>query len=273
MKITFALEYITPEIAKRYLEKNKANRHVDEFMVAKYARDIADNRWRSGTSDIVFLDDESLGDGQHRLLAIIKSGVGVLMGVKRGVPVESKIAFDSGKNRTFRDSVKLSEGVDKIHGIASSKIKQIISSVLTIERGGVASRSLSNGEICDFADRFADGLLFISPFCVSNKKGVNSPVWAAFLGCFYHVDASQLDLFLRLFSGNADPREPHEVNPIRLKLSIVSGTATRRDAALIYERTQRAVQAFINKEPLKMFRACGVIYPATENLRTKEPTK
>ena len=91
---------ITPEDASKMLEANCANRYVSTTVVNKYARDMQNGDWQPDTSAISFNRDGVLIDGQHRLLAIIKYGLPVMMNIH--YDCEATV-FDIGKNRTFSD--------------------------------------------------------------------------------------------------------------------------------------------------------------------------
>jgi hypothetical protein len=65
---------ITPEIAKEFLEKNSDNRKVNNAKVTQYANDISSGNFLHCYSPIILGKNKRLIDGQHRLLAVVKSG-------------------------------------------------------------------------------------------------------------------------------------------------------------------------------------------------------
>lgn len=99
MTYSAAFELITPEKAKAYLALNKANyRKMSSSLVAKYASDMTAGRWKVNGEPIQFNCDGFLVNGQHRLAAIVKANVNIMILVVRGI--ESDV-FDIGKNRSF----------------------------------------------------------------------------------------------------------------------------------------------------------------------------
>jgi hypothetical protein len=66
---------VTPELAARWLKNNFRNRSVREDVVSAYARDMANGRWVYTHQGIAFNDRDELIDGQHRLHAVILSGL------------------------------------------------------------------------------------------------------------------------------------------------------------------------------------------------------
>src|SRR5215475_2613091 len=104
------LEMIDPETAELYLEFNKVNRRLKQTVVEKYARDMSAGRWEMTHEGIAFDVDDNLCDGQHRLKAIMLSGVTLCLLVTRGLPREAKKAMDQGEKRTAVDRLAF-EGV------------------------------------------------------------------------------------------------------------------------------------------------------------------
>ena len=100
--MTMAIEDITPKKAKEYLAKNIHNpRHgnMNRSVIKRYAEDMKAGKWELNGEAIMFDEDGYLKNGQHRLAAIILSGVTVRMCVIRGVSNDVMI-YDGGYIRT-----------------------------------------------------------------------------------------------------------------------------------------------------------------------------
>lgn len=97
------VELITRALAEEMLRFNKANRHVRKSIVRRYARELAIGTWTLSDQAISFGEDGALINGQHRLLAIVESGVPMLSLVIRGLPVEAKANLDMGERRRLSD--------------------------------------------------------------------------------------------------------------------------------------------------------------------------
>jgi hypothetical protein len=76
---------VTPEKAKLWLQKNIKNRTLRHWHIDDLAREMSEGLWSLNGQTISFSTDGALLDGQHRLLAVIKSGVTVPMSVAFGV--------------------------------------------------------------------------------------------------------------------------------------------------------------------------------------------
>lgn len=67
---------ITPEIAKAWLEKrNNVNRHISPATVARYAADLKAGEWWQIVEPISLGPDGEIINGQHRLTAIVETGI------------------------------------------------------------------------------------------------------------------------------------------------------------------------------------------------------
>lgn len=100
------LRMITPEVAKEMLKHNTINRRIVENRVKFYARSMKLGEWQLNPEGISFYENGNLRDGQHRLLAVIRSGISVEMYVTYDVPNESFIV-DRGAIRTTANVLKL----------------------------------------------------------------------------------------------------------------------------------------------------------------------
>lgn len=105
------LEQITPVIAKRMLENNTTNRVIRMQKVCEYANEMASGRWHQTGDPIRFFEDGTLADGQHRLEALIASGVILRLPVVRGLKPESMVGIDMGAKRSVADFMHLHHGM------------------------------------------------------------------------------------------------------------------------------------------------------------------
>lgn len=97
-----AVETITPEKAVKYLEMNVHNRPIHQKHVEFLVEEISSGRWKMNGSSIVFNGD-TLIDGQHRLWAIITSGMPIRTLVVRGVEEGAFATIDTGVVRSGGD--------------------------------------------------------------------------------------------------------------------------------------------------------------------------
>lgn len=107
IKPTTKIVLITPELAAEYLEKNEKNRPLSEDRVRAYASDMRAGLWHFDPNPISFDITGRLINGQHRLTAIIRSGVAIEMNVTTNAPKKSIEVIDKGKARTAGDTLRL----------------------------------------------------------------------------------------------------------------------------------------------------------------------
>lgn len=99
-------EVITPEKAGEMLKHNTKNyRIINRRLVLEYAKAMREGAWEENGEPIVFDEDGVLKNGQHRLLAVIASGVSVRMLVVRGVD-RNILVYDEGRKRTPTDHAR-----------------------------------------------------------------------------------------------------------------------------------------------------------------------
>ena len=107
--VTIKMVLITPEMAKALLATQIRNRCINMKRVALYAKELSEGRWRVSNDAICIGEDGRLSNGQHRLTAIIRSGVPALMAVMYGVPKDAII--DRGQARSVSQSLYMREAV------------------------------------------------------------------------------------------------------------------------------------------------------------------
>jgi hypothetical protein len=112
----FSWEEVTPAKAASWLKKNR-NRHLRKTTVTSFAADMVNGAWSPSHQGIAFDLNGNLIDGQHRLAAIVKSGVSLWFLVCRDVPVrvdgvKANVmdVLDRGNSRSIADVLKLSHG-------------------------------------------------------------------------------------------------------------------------------------------------------------------
>lgn len=116
-KVTTQVVDITPTLAKQYLLENKDNRKLREKLIKKYASLMKNGEWVLTDQAISFDVNGRLLNGQHRLNAVVLSGVTIKSLVTRNLPGDSFKYMDQGAMRTQSDIHKMSP---KASGVISS---------------------------------------------------------------------------------------------------------------------------------------------------------
>jgi hypothetical protein len=110
---------ITPDLAKSMLEKNSNNRGVKIPVVLRYANDMIKGNWNEETAEMIKITDEGdIVDGQHRLMAVVKSNKSVFFYVAYGLDKSTFKYLDTGVSRSAGDVFKI-DGIKNYYTIAS----------------------------------------------------------------------------------------------------------------------------------------------------------
>lgn len=124
---------ITPSLAKEILESNICNRRVSKVKLELYANEMATGNWKSGTGETIKISkNKVLIDGQHRLLAIIKSNTSSYFYISFNHDDDIFQYIDTGKMRNSKD-------VFTIAGVKNStNVPTIISKYNHFKKGKMA---------------------------------------------------------------------------------------------------------------------------------------
>lgn len=102
---------ITPEIAQVMLSNNPRNRRLNKKRILTLVHDIVNGQWTDSPTPISFNEQGELLDGQHRLMAIIKSNQPLQMYVAYNVP--DNTVFDKNIERKSGDALFMRGLIDR----------------------------------------------------------------------------------------------------------------------------------------------------------------
>lgn len=100
---------VTPEMAEQWLKLNTSNRRLRRWWAEALAAAMRRGEWLPTHQGIAFAVSGHLIDGQHRLIAIIKSGIAQQMLVVHGVPDKAFSVLDIGAKRSASDTTGLNK--------------------------------------------------------------------------------------------------------------------------------------------------------------------
>ncbi len=187
------VKVITPEMAEKYLEHNSDNRKMRQATIATYADDMKNGRWEMTHQGIAFNTAGELVDGQHRLAAIVLSGVPIRMVITKNVT--SKLNMDNHMKRSLTDTTGL------------SKVQIAISRIIldTLNPRYFSKRSTkfyaSSSQIVEFANKYRENLDFAESSITKYHVGVRiSAVRAAIFAASFSVPFERLIEFVEILS-------------------------------------------------------------------------
>lgn len=107
--VSLTFETITPALAESMLKNlgRMENRAIRPGRLEMYASDMSAGQWQQSGVPIIFDAEGGLIDGQHRLAAVVRSGITQVFAVSRGVPRENVTTLDAGARRRLADALKM----------------------------------------------------------------------------------------------------------------------------------------------------------------------
>lgn len=132
---------ITPEMARKLLDKNEKNRNVSERQVEYLTTEILNDRFMFNGESIIVAENGALLDGQHRLMAVVKANKSIESILIEGVPNEAQKTIDVGITRTAANVLSM-EGI-KYSTVVAKGVRAILMnlSISTKKGGGRISSS------------------------------------------------------------------------------------------------------------------------------------
>jgi hypothetical protein len=93
-------------MAQDWLEGNVDNRNLREPRVVNLSQVLQRNEWELTGDCLVFDEDGTLLNGQHRLSAVVVTGIPARFVILRGVPSKAQEVMDTGLARTLGDQLQ-----------------------------------------------------------------------------------------------------------------------------------------------------------------------
>lgn len=147
---------ISPELAEIILEKrNGGNRQPSSKKIAEYIEAMNENRWPITGATIVFSKSGFLLDGQHRLLACVRSQIPLKTFVVFGIDDGAFTLIDIGRKRTNVDAFAIAK-------VQNSRVAAKVTRWLVIFDNDPNDRgiTLSNDEALRWYNDHVDKKLF-----------------------------------------------------------------------------------------------------------------
>jgi hypothetical protein len=244
------IETITPKKAEAYLNTNRSNRKLRDGVVERYADDMAKGRWTRCPAPICFYDDGDVADGQHRLWAIVESGVPQSFPVARGFTREDGLNIDTGLNRSIIDNAKIS-------GADTNLSRQLLTTARAITEGAHSSGSKSNSAKLAQLDDHRDASMWASSNVRRFRYLCSAPVLGAVGRAWYaETDKVRLKRFCTVLADGfmTDQSESSAValrNYLISRGNVASTSAQWTDTFL---KVQNAINYFMRGKPLTVIK-------------------
>lgn len=192
-------------MASKILKKNTNNRPVSDGTVKRYAKAMKDGKWHFNGEPIIIASDDSLLDGQHRLQAIIASGLPQPMIMVKGVNKNAYKTIDVGKKRSAADALAT---YDKDYTKHRAIIAAAITTISHFKNWSYDEHARSNvmyhEDVIDFLEKnkkLLKSVGFIAPMSGAKKLAPYSCLVALHFLFSQKDNALSQDFFNKLNSG------------------------------------------------------------------------
>ena len=146
---------VTPELAGLMMEYNRpgdTNRKLNRVGVAAMSQALRAGAWENTGEPVIFSDAQLLNDGQHRLQAIMETGIPARVDLRFGIPRHAFAATNSGGKRSGATALLITGSLNVTNVSALARL------VLAYEAGlpYAARQRIPNGSIVRAVERWPD---------------------------------------------------------------------------------------------------------------------
>ncbi len=254
--VTTKFFLLTPVMAQKFLDDNTHNRRLRQKSLLRYTADMKAGRWQATHQGISIAIDGEVIDGQHRLHAIVRSGVTVPMLVTQGLPLTTQAVVDNVIVRTVVDAISVSDR-DGAASVTSMHAATGIRMFFGLSTTGSAPYRSRIEEIAFIrahweAIEFAVGLFPIN----TRLRGITvAAVTAAFGRAFYHESHTALRRAAEVLQSGINKGQ-NEVGLIQLRELLRARVGQNRKSNNpntpneLYGKVCRVLNAYLKNEPI-----------------------
>lgn len=139
--VSVEIAHVTPELARKMLEKNTKNRPLNQRHAERFRDAISAGEWWMNGEAIIFSADGTLLNGQHRLWAVVAAGTGIDVMIVRGIDPDAFKTIDGVRSRRAGEVLSMSGET------SGNQVAACVQALLCfVDSGGkVSSGSTHNG--------------------------------------------------------------------------------------------------------------------------------
>lgn len=251
---------VTPTYAKELLGYNTDNRNLKKRRIEMYANDMQNGNWKSNGMPIIVGNDNVLKDGQHRLLACVKSNTTLKDQIVIFLPECEANCYDIGVSRTVGDVLKY-EGINDPAFHSTNLIGGINFIIKMIDKGKIPTKL----ETIDKMLEYQDACLFVYKNLIQKSKNINGLRRAgaiAALICAYlnGYPFDKLQSFCECLVTGI-PNSKIDIGIIKLRDYLMNNRSTGYDTNEdIFARTQNMLKAYEDNRIVSVCRATSNLY-------------
>ena len=260
---------ITPTFAEAVLSQcNGHNRKLIDAHAERLSQEMKAGRWWLSHQGIAFSPNRVLLDGQHRLWAVILSGVTVPMRVFFNEPGESLNVIDVVQARRSDEVLTLAGGLGVVNRAELATLRAMVTGLGTYHR-------MSPGAEAEILAKHREAIAFAHEILPAARyAGVATAVTRAVLArAFYSVDRASLRHFADVLQSATAFSENDQPITMLLKFLLVDAVQNRHgrpETRERYGKTERALAAYLMGDSLsKLYAASMELFPLPGELETE----
>jgi hypothetical protein len=252
---------MTPALAEDLLTHcNTHNRSLADAHVETLANEMRAGRWQLTHQGIAFSPNRVLLDGQHRLWAVVMSGVTVPMRIFINEPAGAMAVIDTGKTRSNDQILTLCGGIGHVGRDELATLRALLAG-----HGGWRRRSA--GEELTLLVQHRAAITFAGELLAGKRqyKGIATCITKAVLArAWYSCDRAMLRHFADVLQTGTPVGENDQpiVLLFQFLIGTVGGKVARPELRERYGKTERALAAFLKGEKLhRLFAVPHEVFP------------
>jgi hypothetical protein len=230
---------------------------------------MAHGRWTENPEPMMFYDDGSLADGQHRLFAIVLSDTTQQMYVIRGVDKANALNINTGSTRSLQDNLRIATG-EKVS-------KTSIGMVKVLAYGSQATgftRRMTNAERQELLGRFRPHVEWVNAHRPTKLRVSNAIVAAAIARAHMHEkDLDRLGEFCTVL-GTGMPQGSQDSACIAIRNYLFEHSSYRQESRDMFLKCMNAIRYFMRRKPLTVIKTVKEeAYPLPEKFEKNVPKR
>jgi hypothetical protein len=257
---------MTPALADEFLTRcNTHNRPMCDSHAENLASEMRAGRWRMIHQGIAFSTNRVLLDGQHRLWAVMLSGVTVKMRVFFNEQPDGMMVIDTGRKRTNDQLMTLEGGLGHVTRMEVATLRALVAGLGVYRRGSAGDElelMVKHREAIAFAEQVLSGK--------RNYKGVATCVTRAVLArAWYSSDRAKLRHFADVLQLGVPLGENDQPTIMLFQFLIHNcGKKARPEMREHYGKAERALSAFLKGERLvKLYASQDELFPLPDETK------
>ena len=240
---------ITAYDAQELLKLNTCNRGLKKSKLRQYTKDMILGNWKINGEPIIIGDDNILKNGQHRLTALIQSGVILRDQIIITLPSTQANCYDIGAARTIADLAVLGKDPNK-NMRNSSIVSGITTRLKARDLFSSKARDYTKLEIIDEIKKCDDACDFVREHYINATRlpGLRkSGVIASLINCYQNgYPEDKLKRFCEVLASGLCIEEK-EIGIIKLRNWLLENCGVGRNPDWVretYYRTQNILKAY-----------------------------